>query len=470
MNLNYNCFPEAKNYVIFGQMFRMKSTRYLFLSSLLILSLTARSQSVQRIYTYAGNGVPGFSGDGSNASGANLWGPIDVAADATGNVYISDHFNYRVRKVTPGGLITTVAGNGLQGNSGDSSLGSAASITPHSLALDPAGILHISDNASHVIRKISSTGIITRVAGLGLVGYAGDGGPARIARFSYPAGITFDKIGNLYVADKGNNVIRMINASGIVSTIAGNHTVGYSGDGSAATAAALDSPYAVAADRSGSLYIADYGNNVIRKVDTGIITTYAGTMGVYSYTGDNGPATSATFNGIRGLAVDTAGNLFISDANNNVIRKIDHVSHIITTVAGNGTYGFSGDLGYALGANLFNPYGLTVDAQGSIYIADANNERIRKTYFPAVSVSTNVAANNTGLFPNPFTNTITVTGVETTDKLSIYDVTGHQVSGQWQVSGNSQTVNTNNLAAGFYMLHIMDAEGNRKSILKMIKK
>jgi len=448
----------------------MKYKLPLFMLSLLVFSVIARAQ-VQDINTFAGTGDAAFGGDGANASGADLWGPVDVAIDGAGNVYISDHFNYRVRKVNSTGLITTIAGNGIGGYLGDGSIGSSAEITPRGLAVDKNNNLYISDAVSNVVRKVNTLGLISTVVGGNGRGYSGDGGQASAAKLNNPSGITFDKNGNLYIADYGNGVVRKVNTSGIISTVAGKDSVGYSGDGGAATAAKLDSPYAVTVDRYGNLFIADYGNDVIRMVDTeNTISTYAGTQGVYTYAGDAGAATAATLDGPRGVAVDTFGNLYISDANNNVIRKVTASTGIITTVAGNGDYGYGGDLGFATGANLFNPYGLAVDVYGSIYIADANNERVRRTYYPNLGVNKITTASGIEVYPNPSGSYITVSGLQAADKVCVNDVLGRQVSEVWEVTGKGpQTFNTNSLVPGVYLLKVSNEAGNNTATIRLIK-
>ena len=217
-----------------------------------------------------------------------------MAVDASGNLYIADTGNNRIRKVSATGIITTVAGNGSAGYSGDGGPATSAQLDgPEGVAVDGSGNLYIADTCNNRIRKVSATGIITTVAGNGSAGYSGDGGPATSAQLSLPAGVAVDGSGNLYIADSGNNRIRKVSATGIITTVAGNGSPGYSGDGGPATSAQLNQPAGVAVDASGNLYIADSSNNRIRKVSaTGIITTVAGN-GFDGYSGDGGPATSA---------------------------------------------------------------------------------------------------------------------------------------------------------------------------------
>jgi len=330
------------------------------------------------ITTMAGNGTYGYSGDGGPATSASLWLPPDVAVDASGNLYIADSDSQRIRKVDTSGIITTVAGNGTRGYGGDGGPATNASLRyPEGVALDANGNLYIADTRNERIRKVDTWGIITTVAGNGTRGCSGDGGPATNASLRWPWGVALDANGNLYIADMDNHRIRKVDTSGIITTVAGNGTYGYSGDGGPATNTSLWGPYGVAVDASGNLYIADQGNYRIRKVDTwGIITTVAGN-GTYGYSGDGGPATNASLWLPSDVAVDTSGNLYIADYGNHRIRKVD-TSGIITTLAGNGTASYSGDGGPATSASLQHPWGVALDANSNLYIADWGNHRIRK--------------------------------------------------------------------------------------------
>jgi N-acetylneuraminic acid mutarotase len=334
------------------------------------------------IASQAGNGVLGYSGDGGPAASAEFSSPTGVAVDSSGNLYIVDADNNRIRKVTAStGIITTVAGNGTAGYSGDGGAATSAELdTPFGVAVDASGNLYIVDVNNDRIRKVTaSTGIITTVAGNGTWGYSGDGGTATSAELFSPFGVAVDASGNLYIADSGNNRIRKVTAStGIITTVAGNGTGGYTGDSGVATGAELNSPYGVAVDASGNIYIVDSGNNRIRKVtaSTGVITTMAGN-GTAGYSGDSGAGTSAELNSPFGVAVDASGNLYIADTYNLVIRKVTASTGIITTVAGNGTAGSSGDGGAATSAELSYPTAVEVDSPGNVYIADYNNNKVR---------------------------------------------------------------------------------------------
>ena len=327
------------------------------------------------ITTVAGNNTSGMgsgsSGDGGLATNATLVNPTDVAADNNGNIYLNDGgTSYSIRRVDANGIITRFAGNNTSGFSGDGGQAASAQLNyPQGLALDNNGNLYISDMGNRVIRKVNSSGVISTIAGTpGTFGYSGDGGPATSAQLGAPSGITVDANGNIYFADLGKHVIRMINTSGIITTVAGTgNTSGYSGDGGLATAAKLYSPNDVCIDAQGNLYIADRDNHCIRKVNTsGIISTVAGIGGSlnYGFTGDGGLATSAKLNKPQSVSLDNSGNLYISDYTNNRIRKVN-ASGIISTIAGNGQSSvlgdgpafYGGDYGVATSASVSAPYG-----------------------------------------------------------------------------------------------------------------
>jgi len=334
------------------------------------------------INTVAGTGNYGSGGDGGPATEAEIVFPHGVATDAAGNLYIADSWNHRVRKVNTNGIITTVAGNGICGYSGDDGLATRAQLDiPWDIATDAAGNLYIADYHNHCIRKVDINGIITTVAGNGTPGYSGDQGPAAEAQLNMPIDLAVDIAGNLYIADNDNNRIRKVDTNGIITTVAGNGTSGYSGEGEPATETPLCAS-SIVVDKAGNLYIEN--SPCIRKIDTsGIITTVAGNG--YGYGGDGGPAIEAQLNDPWGLSVDVAGNLYIADTYNNCIRKIN-TSGIITTVAGFGhEEGYSGDGGPATQAWFDCPLDVAVDVAGNLYIADTYNNRIRKVEFSSVT-------------------------------------------------------------------------------------
>jgi sugar lactone lactonase YvrE len=327
------------------------------------------------ISTVVGNGVSGGPiGDGGPATNASLNGPTSVAVDTSGALVIADAGNQRVRSTFVGGSITTIAGNGIAGFSGDGDLATSASFrVPIAVTFSAAGNLLIVDRDNARIREVAA-GTIATVAGNGTFGFSGDGGPAAgVASLLLPDGISFDALGNLYIADNGNFRVRRVTPDGLITTVAGNGTSGTSGDGGAATNAALR-PTAVLADASGNLFVADELNHRVRKIAAdGTISTFAG-GGVG---GDGGPATAALVVGPRGLAMDAAGHLLISDSGNKRIRSVA-LDGTISTIAGTGVAGFSGDGGPATSARLGSTYGITIDAAGNLFIADTSNHRIRK--------------------------------------------------------------------------------------------
>ncbi|MDP1726709.1 MAG: T9SS type A sorting domain-containing protein [Bacteroidota bacterium] len=349
------------------------------------------------VSTIAGSGTPGFSGDGGPATSANLSNPRAISIDANWNLYIADQNNNRIRKVElTTGIIRTVAGTGVDGYNGDGDSATKKRLNyPSDVFSDASGNLYISDYVSARIRKVNAiTTFISTVAGNGLVSFAGDGYPANSASFNNSAGAAVDKFGNVYFADTDNNRVRKINASsGIITTIAGNGYAGFLGDGYPATSANLNAPLAVAVDTSGNLYIADKSNNRIRKVNylTGVITTVAGN-GSPAYSGDNGQATLAAIKSPCGIAVSPSGNLFIADRGNSKIRKVIASTGIITTMAGNGTGGNGGQAYVA----AVSPNSLALDVSGNLYFSDyATVNTIRKITISSGIIS-KVAGNSNG--------------------------------------------------------------------------
>lgn len=340
------------------------------------------------ITTIAGTGKSGFSGDGGPAAKARLAGPRDVAVDGQGNVYITDQRNSRVRKVS-GKTITTIAGTGKAGFSGDGGPATAAQLSePDGIAADAQGNVYIADYGNHRVRKVNPAGVITTIAGTGKQGFSGDGGPASAAQLDYPNGVGVDGRGNVYIADTGNSRVRRVSASGTITTIAGTGEVRFSGDGGRATSASLFRPTDVAVDGSGNLYIADFLNYRVRKVSPGgTITTIAGNGGRDSF-GDGGRATAAELIPTS-LALDRQRNVYIGDFHNDRVRKVTP-GGTITTIAGTGLRGSRGDNGPATAAQLADPNGVAVDTQGNLYIADYGNQRVRKVWkgpAPQVAIS-----------------------------------------------------------------------------------
>ncbi len=357
-----------------------------FLLSLLSVTLFYGVSIAQTITTIAGNGSAGYSGDGGAATAATLFYPHGLSFDPYGNLYVADEHNHRIRKISSSGIISTVAGTGTAGFSGDGGPATNAMIDqPYDVACDAVGDIYISDYNNNRIRMVNTSGVITTVAGTGAASSTGDGGPATAATLYNPCGLTIDAFGNIYFGQEHSEIVRKINAAGIISTYAGTGSIGFSGDGGAATNAALHSPNYVCADAIGNLYISDNGNHRVRKVDTaGIITTFAGN-GSSSFGGDGGPATAAQLSYPAGIIIDYNGNVLISDYNNNRIRKVDGAG-IISTIAGTGSSSYSGDGSPATSAGV-NPTGLVFDLIGNLYIADYQNNRIRKVQSGATYIS-----------------------------------------------------------------------------------
>jgi hypothetical protein len=336
------------------------------------------------ISTFAGNGLPGNQGDGGQATAARLKTPMGVYVTSNGDVYITDNATHQIRKVTAAtGIITTVAGNGNPGSTGDGGAATSARLnSPEDVFVTSSGDIYIADTLNHKIRRVAAaTGIITTVAGTGTAGSTGNGGAATAATLSSPHGIVVASNGDYYISERGGNVIRKVTAAtGIITAYAGTGTAGYSGDGGAATAAKLSQPQGLALASNGDLSVADTGNNVVRviRASTGVITTFAGT-GTAGYTGDGGAATAARLQGPQAISLDAQGNLLIADTGNNVIRKVQAGSGTISTVAGTGSAGFSGDGGAATSAQIDAPRGVGAASTGtSYYISDAGNRRVRK--------------------------------------------------------------------------------------------
>ncbi|MCZ2355764.1 MAG: hypothetical protein LC115_03565, partial [Bacteroidia bacterium] len=365
------------------------------LTAVLWVNIAAKSQT---IITVAGVGTTGFSGDGGPATSAQVNSPTSVCRDIYGNLYIADRYNHRIRKVDANtGVITTIAGTGTAGFSGDGGLATAAQFNqPIGIIVAVDGTIYISDNNNNRIRKIDTAGIITTIAGTGTAGFSGDNGPATAANLKLPWGVALDSNNKLYIADRDNDRVRKIDINtGIITTVAGTGTTGYSGDAGLATSANFNKPISVAVDTAFNLYIADENNHRVRKVTyaTGIVNKIAGT-GAGGYNGDGGAAVGAQLNYPSGVAVDLAGNVYISDRMNHRLRKIN-TSGTISTFAGTGSGGFSGDGGNATSAKILYPRELFSDGSGNIYFTDTNNNRIRKiTYcnlptIPAIAASQN---------------------------------------------------------------------------------
>jgi sugar lactone lactonase YvrE len=376
----------------------------------------------------AGTGVQGYSGDNGPATNAMLSQPHGLAIDAVGNVYIADYLNNRIRKVDTHGIITTVAGNGDGNFFGDGGPATNASLSmPGFVTVDPAGNLYIADSANNRIRKVDTNGIITSVAGNGSQGFSGDGGPATAATLVDPHGVALDSFGNLYIVDSENSRVRKVDTNGIINTVAGNGTWSYSGDGGPATNASLARPFGAAVDMAGNLYIADHINNRIRKVDTnGIITTVAGN-GTLGLPVNGCVATNTSLAFPISVAVDAVGNLYIAGYTNYCILRVD-TNGIITGVP-TGIH----SVGY-----------VAVDAAGNLYYDDTMvNQTLLKTFMGPTLTLTNVDPSDAGNY-FVYINTPYGYAISSNAVLSVYATAAATLGGysfsadngfQFQISG-----------------------------------
>jgi hypothetical protein len=428
---------------------------------LLIAGLFAITSSpplqAQLISTIAGDGQAGYGGDGGAATAATLKSPFNVALDDNGNIFIADRANNRVRKIDNMGIISTVAGNGTAGYNGDGNAATNALLNgPTSVAVDKKGNLYIADAANHCVRKVTPSGMIITTAGNGTGGYGGDNGPATAAQLNNPRGVAVDQSDNILVADAGNHRVRKVTADGIITTVAGNGAVGFSGDGYASTAASLHGPYYITTDHSDNLYIADVDNQRIRRVDgEGIISTVAGN-GQAGYGGDGGPATAALLNEPIGIATDRSGDLYIADGWNNRVRLVDMRRGVISTIAGTGTPGFNGDDIACDTAQLNAPYGVAVDNGNNVYVADYSNNRIRKLAPPKPGTATLELT----VFPNPSSGPFAIKATTgKTDKvlIAVTDLAGKSVF-RLNIEPNYVTDVRTDLPAGMYFITATSAD------------
>ena len=332
------------------------------------------------IYTVAGTGDPGYEGDGGPASQALLREPFMCAFDPQGNLYVVEATNHCVRRVDKeSGIVTTVAGAGEEGYSGDGGPARHATLNqPYSLQIDTNGDIYIVDRLNAAVRKVdAASGIITTVAGTGEPGYSGDGGPGNAAQLREPNDCYLDGGGGLLIADIQDQRVRRLDLNtGIITTFAGNGLKERSGDGSPATEAGILGARAVCMDSVGNTYICEREGNGVRKVDaSGLMSTIAGT-GDRGYTGDGGPALAATWGAPKAIRCDHRDNIVVVDTENHAIRRIDPAGQTVTTIAG-GRQGEEGDGEKATEAGLDRPHGCCFDSDANLFIADSNNNRVR---------------------------------------------------------------------------------------------
>jgi sugar lactone lactonase YvrE len=340
--------------------------------------------SAQNITTVAGTGLTGSTGDGAAATSATMRGVNGLALDRFGNLYVADSLNHRVRKIALDGIISTVAGSGTQGFSGDGAAATKAALNyPTTLAFAANGDLLIVDYGNHRVRRVAADGAISTLAGTGTAGFAGDGGAASAAQLNNPIGIAVGKDGAIYIGDAHNHRVRKIDGNGAIATMAGSGTQGFAGDGGNALSAQFSFPGAVAVDNANNVYVADYANNRVRKIAAdGTISTFAGT-GTAGFAGDAAAATAAQLSGPFALAIGTNGSVLIADQTNARIRRVDSAGNI-ATIAGGAS---AGDAALATSAALFAPSGIASDAAGQVFIAERSLHRVRKVTSPLKTFS-----------------------------------------------------------------------------------
>lgn len=421
--------------------------------------------NAQIITTIAGTGVAGYSGDGGPAITAKIKSPSGITIGPHGDIYFCDDVNAVVRRVNTAGIITTFAGNSIPGFSGDGGMATNAQLyVPLDIASDQYGNIFIVNFQAHVVRRVDTFGIIITVAGIGMsLGFSGDGGPATDAQLAYPSAVAVDKKGNIYIADIGfhNNRIRKVDTSGIITTICGTGTMGFSGDGGPATLAEINSPRGITVDKIGNVYFTDVVNNRIRKIDTaGIITTVAGN-GIYGYNGENIPATDASMRSPHGLTIDSTGNIYFADNDNNIVRKIG-VNGLINTVIGNGIQGYSGDGGNPISAELYWPASVALDQHNNICVADAGNDRIRMVRYNVAVNDTEGTESKLIISPNPSSGIFTVnvhTDIPLEYKLSVTNTIGEVVYKSKGITGHPVSIHIDG-PVGVYFVHVSTPRNN----------
>ena len=429
---------------------------------LFVLLIPTRVNS-QIISTVAGGG----SGDNENvpATSIDLGLLKSIACDTSGNIFVANGPSHRIRRIDENGYIQTIAGTGSAGFDGDGGIALAAKFNmPTWICLDASANIYVSDNLNNRIRKVDrSTTVGSTVIGNDSCSFTGDGGLATSASLCNPHGHAFDLFGNFYFVDNVNSRIRKITVAGTVTTVAGNGQVGFSGDGGPATLASFDGPTGVCVDSNGNIFIAD-GNSRIRRVDatTNIITTIAGN-GIPTYNGDNIPAILSQLHPWS-LAFDKNGNLFVSDHNNHRIRMIDAAGYI-HTVAGNGIQGFSGDGNDAISANLSFPEGMAFDHCGNLLIADNQNSRIRKISFNPHCWPTyisEVRPLSFSFYPNPASDEINIRSESKLKNLVVVNAIGQRVM-EKSIAGETARLSISHLQAGVYFITVTDANGARQA-------
>lgn len=439
------------------------------LALFLLVPLAVQGQG-GHITTIAGNGVTQYIGDGWPATSYSLAMPYGVCVDRAGNVFSTDFASYRVRRIVHDSIFT-YAGTGMPGYTGDGAAATAATLhNPYAITVDTGGNVYVLEQYNDVVRKIDkATGVITTICGTGMGGFYGEGVPGLTARMEQPSGLCMDKAGNLYIADRGNQRVRMMNmTTGIINTVAGTGTNGFSGDGAAATSANLSYPTGLCMDTLGNLYIADNANHRIRKVDavTGIITTVAGT-GTPGFSGNGGPAVDAQLLQPNSIFMSRKGFLYISDFGNNVIRIMGPDGGI-NNVVGSGGYGYSGDGGPAPLATMAGPMAVFVDDSDNIYVADGGNSAIRKVQYSPVGISSVTRLNSLPVYPNPTTGVCFVdAGAASGNATIVVCNTLGAVVYSAAVTSAKQSIDISMQPAGIYYVRLLS--GNEVKVGKVVK-
>lgn len=454
---------------------RFRKELLLFICLLLVCITHA-----QIITTVVGNGIEGYNGDGIPGTSAYLKGPSGVFVAEGSKIFFTDIYNDRLRYINTAGFIYTLAGTGEAGYNGDNIAASLAELNrPSGICIDSTGDIYIADWMNNRVRKIDHvTGKIITIAGAGPAGYNGDGIPAVNAKLNAPDDIAVDKNGNVFIADHNNDRIRMIDKeTGLISTIAGTGMSAYCGDGGPASLACLNQPTGICFDPDGCLIIVDHGNAVIRRIDSlNIITTIAGNT-IEAFAGDGMPALEASFDHPTSACYDGAGNLYIADQGNNRIRKIDNATNIITTFAGNGSEGFSGDGGDPVDAMLFAPWDICFDYSGNLYITDLMNNRVRKVvppnehpHIPQEEVIKDPVlsiyipdVNSLAVYPNPASDHLNIPAIGSTYNqsiLTVMDINGKEIFHQQIDPAQDIIISTNDFSKGIYILNIQAAATN----------
>ena len=409
--------------------------------------------TAQIITTIAGTSVSGFSGDGGPATTAQLSQPYGIVADLSGNIYFTEEGNNVVRKINSSGIISTIAGTGIAGFGGDGGPATAALLNmPIGMTIDASGNLYVCDSRNSRVRKISTSGIITTAAGNGSSIHSGDGGAATAAGFTNLFDLTVDVLGNVYIAEQ--LYIRKVDPLGIITTVVGNGSSLL--EGASAVLSQINYPYGVIADNIGNIYFTLGSRNKVMKVNSaGIISTFAGN-GSSGYSGDGGPATTAEFYTPYGLHMNGSGDMYVSDYFNGAIRKISNTG-IISTYAGTGILGYDGDGGPAIIAKVNNCSDVFLTSTGDLLIADTHNNVIRKVK-PTIPASVNIASIPVfDLYPNPTNSHLRINSKDQISSVIISDVAGRIVYKN-EYNSHEVAIDISELSTGIYCVNINNIE------------